>query len=1698
MPSLLTPGALRWCLALVAATSMSLPAATDEFRMAKPAPPIAVLLDKPSVTSPVVLGPTACVWNDAGAGASVWTNPLKWDNCTGGSGPGPGPAGTPGAADSAQINAGTVTLDVGVAVATLILNGGTVIGDQNITVSETFNWTGGTLAASSNAFALIASAATTVTLSGGQKNLDGRTLRLQNTNNFWTTGLIELGNGAVIDIANGAMLEIEPGGATERIYFSGVGATPTVLNAGQIVKKGPGVAGIDRNITYTQTGGLVVEAGEFKLRANGASSGDFSVASGATLELSAGALDLLAGSTITGDGALIFGDDSTDAGIYGVAGCLGTNGPVAIRHASLTVGCTATQTFHELRLDHANALLNGSANFAVAFAMQWPQGTIGGNGAPAATLTLNAAATALWERAGGGAQRVITARDFINEGSLTIDAWESPTVLANNARFINSVGATARFQHASDSVGSITSNGVGVPELINAGTLNIDSRWRIFPKLTNSGTVILSDAVDLYGTYTQIAGTTLVNQPLFLDGGTMTVNAGQLSGSSTITGNVIMLGGELNPFGNPKFPVANLIIDGDYTQGAGASLRIEVDQSGGKVANAQKPQGSGRGSFIHDVLSINGTATLDGTLNIIDLGHPLTDPEFLQFLDANGGVSGTFQTVISPYPGYAVQYAATNVRLGFVPVVDPVVTSVGDPGDGACDVAECTLREAINAANATAAADAITFNIPAAECAGAGSVCVIEPLTPLPTVTSSLAIDGYTQPGASINTRAPSSALGTNAQIKIELDGTTAGGIGLEVRAPGATVVIEGLAIHGFQTGMDIGEDPSLESGVPVNGQTNSVILEGDWDEYVVVLPDGASDLNVGITGSTGDVDLYVRFGAPPSLNVYDCRPYEGTGDESCVFPAPASGAVYIRVYGYEIGPIDYALTASWTGVGAVGSAVTVGGMLLGLHPDGSAATGSQAAGIEITGSTLQLGDGSARRMNVISANTSAGLRLSGANAGNTLTVQGNLIGTGTDGVSARGNGGAGIAAFTMGGIPGVSIGGTTADQANVIGHNAGEGIALTCTGALAGACFDGMTIAGNFIGEGVNGADIGNLAAGIRVNAMPSGTLTVGGTTPAGANVIANNAGAGISNGFDPKGGALGNVSILINRTSNNDGLGVDVFGDGRSPNDLPDADGIQNFPEFSAYTLGAGGSTANLQYAITTAAGDGTFPMRVDFYQGHQDELGAWLGSSSCGGPPPVAARGTACTADLTFTAGTVLTTDDSVVAIATSTAGRSSEASHYGTTTALISDDPDPSAVGSPYTVVASVTSNSVFAPLGALTVDDGNGGSCQITLTMANANSAGGSCQMPSALPVGSRTLSLGYAADQGPFTGSSAAGEHGIFQLLATTTSIVSIIPTTTVVGQPYTVSVNVDSGGEPVIQGSVSVRQLSDGATCVIELGPPADGLSGCQLTSHSAFTTAVRATFSGGSGYAASQSTTLAHVVNRASTAIAISADGPDPSGVNQPITVVVTLEVLPPGAGSPTGTIFVTDGTASCGIGLPDLACTFVPKALGTATLEARYPGDGNFDPSVDTEGHTIAVDGADLSIIKRNGGRLLPGGGATTYTLLVSNAGPQAVVNARVNDILPTQLSNASWTCVASDGASCPASGSGTVDTLVSLASGSSLSFALTATVQLDPEQVVTNRATVAPPANAPDPDLDNNESVDTDPIGVFGDGFESENE
>lgn len=77
------------------------------------------------------------------------------------------------------------------------------------------------------------------------------------------------------------------------------------------------------------------------------------------------------------------------------------------------------------------------------------------------------------------------------------------------------------------------------------------------------------------------------------------------------------------------------------------------------------------------------------------------------------------------------------------------------------------------------------------------------------------------------------------------------------------------------------------------------------------------------------------------------------------------------------------------------------------------------------------------------------------------------------------------------------------------------------------------------------------------------------------------------------------------------------------------------------------------------------------------------------------------------------------------------------------------------------------------------------------------------------------------------------------------------------------------------------------------------------------------------------------------------------------------------------------------------------------------------------------------ADLSISKTDGSGTYTPGGTATYMITVSNAGPDAVVGAVVNDTLPAGVTlSAPWSCVATAGVCSAASGGAVGDQVVNL--------------------------------------------------------------
>ncbi len=343
----------------------------------------------------------------------------------------------------------------------------------------------------------------------------------------------------------------------------------------------------------------------------------------------------------------------------------------------------------------------------------------------------------------------------------------------------------------------------------------------------------------------------------------------------------------------------------------------------------------------------------------------------------------------------------------------------------------------------------------------------------------------------------------------------------------------------------------------------------------------------------------------------------------------------------------------------------------------------------------------------------------------------------------------------------------------------------------------------------------------------------------------------------------------------------------------------------------------------------------------------------------------------------------------------------------------------------------------------------------------------------------------------------------IDQFESSTTALVQALPNPAVVGQPVSFTVQVEGVATAPSTGQVEVM-ASTGESCTSPAPQSVAGLIAtfnCPIVFDTTGNRSVNASFSNSATHGDSATLSpLLQQIDPAATTLSITDVDPEPALNGQTSVVTVELLVSPPGAGSPTGIVLITDNLQihGCAVSLPDLTCTIDWQSTGNLQLGALYAGDGNFQPSVSNP-YDVSVDpAADLWIEKTNHSDFVEGGQPVTYQVTVGNFGPDPASGAVVEDILdPTDFSNPSWTCQSqAGGAICPAAGDvGDLQQTIDLPPGGELLFEVTGLLAALPEDPVSNTATITPPPGLADPDLANNSSTDgPDHRGLFADGFE----
>jgi CSLREA domain-containing protein len=445
------------------------------------------------------------------------------------------------------------------------------------------------------------------------------------------------------------------------------------------------------------------------------------------------------------------------------------------------------------------------------------------------------------------------------------------------------------------------------------------------------------------------------------------------------------------------------------------------------------------------------------------------------------------------------------------------VNSTNDVDDTKCNSSHCSLREAINAANANPGTDTIDFTIPASDpnCDALTKVCTITPASALPTLTDNdTHIDGYTQGDAS-----PATAT-TPAVLRIEIDGTSAGGSASGLTIESANNSIRGLVINNFG-----------EHGVFISGTIaadNRVM-----GNYIGTNAKGASDLGNDLDGvniSWGAQNNRIGGSTAAARNVISGNDGNGVRIED-------SGTTGNTVSGNYIGLAASGTTKLGNGVGVfIGWGVqnnTIGGdtegernvisgndqdgvllfennttgnivsgNYIGTDANGTADLGNTQNGVYIGygAQNNTVGGDTDGERNVISGNNENGVLISEIETTNN-TVSGNYIGTDKNGTADLGNGDHGVYIESAQN----TVGGNTDSERNVISGNDQTGV------MIYGSDATGNTISGNYIGTDANGTlDRGNAWSGVTIGSGAQNN-TVGGDTQGERNVISGNSQSGI-----------------------------------------------------------------------------------------------------------------------------------------------------------------------------------------------------------------------------------------------------------------------------------------------------------------------------------------------------------------------------------------------------------------------------------------------------------------------------------------------------------------------------------------------------------------------------------------------------------
>lgn len=637
-------------------------------------------------------------------------------------------------------------------------------------------------------------------------------------------------------------------------------------------------------------------------------------------------------------------------------------------------------------------------------------------------------------------------------------------------------------------------------------------------------------------------------------------------------------------------------------------------------------------------------------------------------------------------------------------LLDDTFSGDSNPGDGVCDddfptSTDCTLRAAIEEANALPGADRIEFSIAGEIGPDTGN------LGPLPVIDDELVIDGTTAPGWS--PLQPTLYL-VGTAIDAGVSGFSAG-----LEAAGGALEVFGLGITGFPYAQI-----QFDNG-PAGGRVDGCVLGLDSTGAPEPHPESLSGAGIrlmgdnaviGRTGPAGDVTGLGNVISGNRLHGIEIR---GDGNEVLGniigmsrdgLLARGNGAAGILLASFadfsadnnrigggsaSDGSGNHIANNERVGVAVQGTDNVVDGNNFGFKPGSGVFFNNFTPAITVIGDGHTIG-GIGNR---IVDHTGFGVTgiLLGLSSGDTdlpatnVTVEGNDIGTENSAGPQRGievsitnstgnvirsnriaNAGVGIRIAANGNVVTENRIGIDADlgpasgPGNMIGIQVWSSDNRIAFNEVGNSTFaSGIEVRGssndiefNDIGFAAGLGDVGNARGGVRLTFESNDNLIRG-------NRILNNGGPGVE--FNGNAG-FGNT-VFGNSIQRNDGIGIDFLEPGNvygpTENDPGDADFgsnlLMNHPEFGEAVPipGTNPVEAVVTFLVDSDPANQAFPITVDFYRA--DEYGGRQGSAFMTAAV-FDTFGVAETVTLTLPGGVGI--DDHFTALATDADGNTSE--------------------------------------------------------------------------------------------------------------------------------------------------------------------------------------------------------------------------------------------------------------------------------------------------------------------------------------------------------------------------------------------------------------------------------------------------------